>query len=121
MGEHRAQRVVRHLAEIAHARAERRRGRAGVAGRPAGAFHRGPHRRVDALGRRRVDQRHRALRHALRGQEGVVGPRQHIHDRIADAEKIESSVHEVRCQRGSPPLGQPARNVRPFHQPSRPA
>src|SRR5262249_5717615 len=45
---------------------------------------------VESRGLRLVDQPHRALAHLLLGQKSVVGARDHVDDRVADAEDIES-------------------------------
>ncbi len=49
----------------------------------------GPITRVERVGARRVDQRHRPLGEAMRREEGVVGVGEHVDDGIADADDIE--------------------------------
>ena len=92
MAEHVAQLVVRDLAEIGDARAERGRDRAGVARRSAAAFLAGRHGGIQRLGRLGVDQHHRALVHVMARQERVVRARHHIDDGVADAEDVEACV-----------------------------
>ena len=48
-----------------------------------------------------VDELHRALRHALRRQEGLVRAGDDIHDGVAEDEKIEGSGHAGVLFRGA--------------------
>ena len=107
VAEHASQLVVRHFAEIRHARAQCRRDRAGVGGRTAAAFLAGRHRGIDRLCSLRVDQRHQPLAHVVAREERVVGARHHIDDSVADAEDVEPCAHQC-VFLGSlspPPLG----------------
>ena len=58
-------------------------------GRAARAFDRRPHFRVERLGALGVDQGHRALGEAFGGEKPLVGMRDDIDDRVADADDIE--------------------------------
>ena len=88
MGEGAAEFVVLDLADEGGAAAEARHADDGIGGRAARAFHRRPHRLIDLLGARLVDQRHGALVHALRHQEIVLGAGDHVDDGVADAEHV---------------------------------
>ena len=60
----------------------------GVCRRTAGHFDGGSHRVINRLGARLVDQRHRALAHALLEQEVFFGAGNYVGNRIADAENV---------------------------------
>src|SRR5664280_1767506 len=68
--------------------AEARHADDGVGGRTARAFHRRPHRLINFLGARLVDQRHGAFVHAVRDQEIVLGAGDHVNDGVADADYV---------------------------------
>ncbi len=83
--------VVLDLADEGRARPEARHADDGVRRRAAGNLHRRTHGVVDSCRPRLVDQLHGALAHLLLGEEIVVGARDHVDDRVADAEDVESS------------------------------
>ena len=100
MRERLAERVVLHLADEGRARAEARDARDGIRRRAAGNLGRRPHRGIDRLRARLVDQRHRALVHAVLDEEIVLGAGDHVDDGVADAEDIVGGRH-----RRAPDLG----------------
>ena len=90
MREHAAKLIILDLADESRARAEARDADDGVGGRAAGNLHRRPHRVVDRLRPRLVDQLHAALVHVLLDQEIVLGARKHVDNGVADAENVEA-------------------------------
>ena len=90
MREGAAELVVLDLADEGRARAEARDADDGVGGRAAGDLHRRPHGVIDRLRARLVDQRHRALAHAVLEQKVVFGAGDHVDDGVADAEDVET-------------------------------
>jgi hypothetical protein len=91
VGKDAAELVVLDLADERSARTEARRAHDRVRRRSAGHLDCRTHGVVDARRLRLVDQLHRALAHFLPGKEIVVGARENIDDRIADAEDVEST------------------------------
>ena len=84
-----AELVVRDLADEAARAAQRRDPRDGVRRRSARHLCARPHlgvQRVGLLGRE--DQLHRALGHAVLGDEGVVGLREDVDDGVADRDDV---------------------------------
>jgi hypothetical protein len=87
--EHVAELIGAHLADVSRAHADRRGADDGIRRRAAGDLDAGPHRRVERLGARGVDQCHRALHESVGREEGVVRARDHVDDRVADADNVE--------------------------------
>src|SRR3954465_15077487 len=84
-----AEYVVLHFTDERRARAEARNARDGIRRRAAGDLNCRSHRGIDRFRTRLVDQRHPALVHAVLDQEIILGARDHVHDRVADAKNIE--------------------------------
>ena len=80
--------VVPDLADIGGAGAEAGDPDDGVGRRAAGHLGRRAHVAVDRGGAGLVDQRHAALGHAVAAEKALVGPHQHIENRIADPENV---------------------------------
>ncbi len=89
VAKHLAQQIVAHLADIAAAAAERGDPGHGVAGRAARALDRRPHLPIERFGALGIDQGHRARGEVLLGEKPLVGMRDHVDDRIADADDID--------------------------------
>ena len=89
------QEVVAHLADIGAGAAER--GEAGhrVADRAARDLDRRPHHLVERLGARRVDQGHRPLDERLTREKRLFGMGDHVDNRIADADDVETGLGHV--------------------------
>ena len=91
-----AQRVVPHLADERCARPEARHADDRVRRRATGNLDGRTHRFVDALGLLLDDERHRALANGVTHEEVVIGAGDHVDDRVADAEDVETGLgHEV--------------------------
>ena len=60
----------------------------GVGRRTAGHFSCRAHIPIDRGGAGLVDQRHTAFRHAVRGEKTLVGPHQHVENRVAYAQNV---------------------------------
>jgi hypothetical protein len=86
--EHRTQLVVAYLADIAGLAAQRGDAGGGIGGRAAGDLDARPHRRIEQLRLLGVDQRHRPLGEAIALEKIVIGFREHIDDRIANAHDV---------------------------------
>ena len=95
------ERVVRHLAEIGHAGAQRRRHRAGVGGRSAAAFL--PRRHRPRTAPRPSPHRSAScpFAHVVARQERVVGARHHIDDGVADPEISNRAIVQRRAAGGT--------------------
>jgi hypothetical protein len=99
MGEHLAELVVAHLADIGALAAERGDPGDRVAARAAGHLDAGSHRGVELLRPRLVDQHHAALGQLVRGQEGVIGMGNDVDDGVADPQHVNGSgSHEFSSQ-----------------------
>jgi len=59
-----------------------------LAAEPPGHFGRRTHIPVDRAGPGLVDQRHAAFGHAVSAQKALIGPHQHVENRIADPENV---------------------------------
>jgi hypothetical protein len=92
VAEDRSQLVVAELADEPGFQAQRSQPRDRVGGGAAARLPGRSHRLVEARRLGFVDQLHRALVHAVRGEEGVVGVGDDIDDRIADGEHVEAAV-----------------------------
>jgi hypothetical protein len=89
VGEHCAELVVAHLAQVLRGAAERGDPDDRVRRRPAGDLDGGAHRVVD-LGRTGlIDQRHRALRHPQAIDEVVALVADHVDEGVADPDHVE--------------------------------
>jgi hypothetical protein len=86
-----AELIVLDLADEGGTPSEARDPDDGVRGRAPGHLDRGPHGVVDARRPRLVDQLHGALAHVLPDEKVVVGARDDVDDRVADAEHVVSS------------------------------
>ncbi len=107
MREDLAELVIRHLAEEPDPGAERRRHRAGVAGRTARAFDTRPHLAVERIRFIRADQPHAALRQAARIEEFLIGAGEHIDDGVADADDVEGRLAHGLVDLSRVPSGRP--------------
>src|SRR5688500_15606063 len=92
-----AQLVGGHLSNIRAASAKRGDAGGSVGGGTAGDFTAGTHDSVQAFGIRRVDERHRALPQLVGDEERVIGPREHVHDGVANCGDVETAS---RCHWG---------------------
>ena len=89
VAEHRTELVVVHPPDERGGPAERRDAHHRVGGRPAGDLRRRAHRRVELLGARGVDERHRALLETVGGDELVGLVAQDVDERVADPDDVE--------------------------------
>ncbi len=90
MREHIAQLIIPDLAEIRGPTTERRDPRCGVASRAPGNLDCRPHVAIELIRRLLIDQPHHPLGQTMFGEERILDPRQHIDNRIADAQNVES-------------------------------
>ena len=89
VGEHRAEHVVAHPADVGGPTTEGRDARQRVGRRPAGHLGLGPHRGVQLFGALGVDQRHRPPLQRQPVDEGVVLAAEDVDEGVADAEDVE--------------------------------
>src|SRR5205085_3945877 len=106
MGKDAAELIVPDFADERGARSERCRAHDGICRRAARDLHGRSHGVVECRGFGRIDQPHRTLVHFLSDQEIVLRARNHIDDRIADAEHV-----EARCRHEGAPSAQTAGNI----------
>ena len=83
-----AELIVRDLADIGAPPAEPRESRHGVAAGATGGFDARRHALIERVRRGGIDQRHRPLGEVIGRDEGVVGLRHHVHQRIADPNEV---------------------------------
>ena len=67
-----------------------------VAGRPARRLDRRPHHPIKRIGALGIDQRHRSLDQRLFLQKRFIGTRDHIDNRIANTDNINTSLRHLR-------------------------
>ena len=87
-----AELVRSNLPDEARAAAQRGNACSGIARRSAADLMRRAHVRIEPLGLLRVDQPHRSLHQPLGLKELVRGIGDHVDDRIADAQDVETAV-----------------------------
>ena len=89
--EHRAKRIVRHLADIGCARTERGRTGGSIAGGTAGGLGALVHSVIERFRTLCIDQVHRAFDDAVIVEEQVVAAGDDVHDGIADGQHIKTA------------------------------
>ncbi len=93
VGEHAAELIVGHLAEVNGAASKAGDAGDGVAGRSPGGLDARRHAAVEVARPRLVDQHHRTLGQGLGREESLVGGRDHIDDGVADGGDVVAGGH----------------------------